>query len=308
MEKTMDILTVVLPVAVALLLGFFSRRKNLVAPAAIDGIKTLVMNFTLPAVLLNAFYTAQLSAGYFIVAGIMALACLLALGTGALLHKFVPRSSSLFPFLTTGFEAGMMGYGLYTMLWGPQNVWYLAMVDLGQVVFVFTLYMALLNRRQGYSPRATLKGMFTSPVFLAVALGLGLAATGLGQMLHQGPAGPVAASLLTYIAAPTGMLMLFVVGYGLTWKRADAKAALATLAARVVIMGALCALCLLVLRLFMPLPPPLVGAVVLMFSLPPPFVLPIFSKDETQTSYISSTLSLSAIFSLCVFAIMSAII
>ena len=48
-------------------------------------------------------------------------------------------------------------------------------------------------------------------------------------------------------------------------------------------------------------------AACLMFLLPPPFVLPVFSDDEQQRVYLSSVLSISTLITLAGFAVLALI-
>lgn len=308
MQAAWDAIAVMLPVAAALLLGLFSKKKGIVDERGLEGIKRLVMNFCLPAVLFGAFYAAEIDGRFFIIAATLFVACILGLLAGRLLVRLFPRLGGLFPFITAGFEAGMMGYGLYTMLFGAENLPYFAMVDLGQVLFVFTVYMALLNKRKGKSTVDTVREMVTSPVFLAIALGLVFALSGLGGRLKESAAGPAVGALLSYISAPTGMLMIFVVGSGLRLERESALRAFLSVALRTALMAGLCALSLAVLRMLIPLSASLYWAVILMFSLPAPFVLPVFSQAGSQDAYLSGALSIGAVFSLAAFAIISVLV
>lgn len=201
----------------------------------------------------------------------------------------------------------MMGYGLYAMLFGVGEVHTFAMVDLGQVLFVFTVYTTLLNRQKEVSVRQTVLDMVRSPVLLAIVAGVALAATGLGPRLADSPAGGMVSGLLDYLAAPTGMLMIFVVGYGLTLQRNAARAALLTVALRTAVMALLCAAALWLIGLVLPMTTPLRWAIVLMFSLPAPFVLPLYSVKKDEEAYIATSLSLGALLSVVVFAIISAV-
>ena len=305
MEKLVGVLTVVLPVLAVLALGVFSRRKHILDDSAIEGIKSLVMRFMLPAVLLGAFYKAELSADSLLITLCMFICCIVSLGIGALLGKLFQTGGNLLPFLTSGFEAGMMGYGLYAMLFPAQEIHNFAMVDLGQVLFVFTVYSALLNKQKGVSTKETLKSMVTSPVFIAIVAGVTISACGLGAVIQQSSAAAPVESVLSYISAPTGTLMIFVVGYQLTWSKGDIRAVLFAAVARIIIMAGLCVGCLFVLGKFLTIKPPLFWAVVLMFTLPAPFVLPIFSEDEKQKGYVAATLSLGTILSIVFFAVIS---
>ena len=305
MEKFSHVLLIVLPILTALALGVFSRRRRLVNDQMVDGLKALVMNFMLPAVLLRAFYQMDVSSNLILIAICLFLCCLAGLGLGTLIAKAYKGGGQLLPFLTCGFEAGMMGYGLYAMLFPASELHNFAMVDLGQVLFVFTVYSALLNRQKGISGKETIKSMITSPVFIAIIIGIILSVSGLGAIIEAGGAGAHVDTVLAYIGTPTGMLMIFVVGYQLVWDRQSLKAAMATVAIRTVIMAALCTASILLLKLFIPIAPPLFWAIVLMFSLPAPFVLPIFSEDKEQKGYVATTLSIGALFSIVLFALIS---
>ena len=198
MQDFFDILVIILPILAALILGFVAKQKNILTQSGIDGLKALVMNFALPAVLFGAFYDADFGVENMIVAAVMFLCC----GAGLLLGKLVAKlfriRRDLLPFLTSGFEAGMMGYGLYTMLFSEQQVASFAMVDLGQVLFVFTVYMALLNMRKGITGRETMVSMVKSPIFLAIVAGAVVGATGLGSMIQLSPAGGAIDEVLSY--------------------------------------------------------------------------------------------------------------
>ena len=318
MEKISNVPTVVLPVLAALALGYYTQRKRIIGDATIEGIKALVMNFMLPAVLLGAFYKAAFDQTLVVLAICLFGCCLAGMGLGTLIGKIYPGGGRMMPFLTTGFEAGMMGYGLYAMLFPASETHNFAIVDLGQVLFVFTIYSALLNKQKGVSTSQTLRSMIQSPVFIAIAAGVTLSATGFGALIHQSAVGSSVDAILSYISGPTGVLMIIVVGYQLVWSKACLKAAILTIAVRTLIMGALCACSLLVLQQFISVSQPLFWAIVLMFSLPAPFVLPIFSGDEAQQGYVSgdeaqqgyvaTTLSIGTLLSVALFAIISFIV
>ena len=220
LNKMSDVLTVVFPVLAALALGWYSRRKNILDDRAVEGIKALVMQFMLPSVLLGAFYKTTFNTDLILIALCMLLCCLAGLGLGTLIARAYKGGGKLLPYLTCGFEAGMMGYGLYAMLFPSSETHNFAMVDLGQVLFVFTIYSALLNKQKGVSTKQTLRSMVTSPVFIAIVCGVALSASGIGGLIQQSAAGAPVDAILGYIGAPTGVLMIFVVGYQLEIGRA----------------------------------------------------------------------------------------
>lgn len=301
MQDFFDVLAIIAPILVALILGFAVRKYGILTQEGIDGLKALVMNFALPAVLFGAFYNADFGVQNVIVAAVIFACCIAGLLFGKLLVRIFHIRRELLPFLTTGFEAGMMGYGLYMMLFSEGRIANFAMVDLGQVLFVFTIYMALLNMRKGVSGKETLRSMLKSPIFLSIVAGVIVGVTGLGRMLALSPAGETVDTVLSYIGAPTGVLMLFVVGYGLRFTREELKGAFQAALCRLLIMAGLCAAALFVLNLLIPLSAELYWAVVLMFTLPAPFVLPVFADKKEDAGYVSTGLSIYALISVALF-------
>ncbi len=301
MQNFFDILVIILPIVAALFLGFIARRKKVLTAGGIDGLKALVMNFALPAVLFGAFYDADFGTENIVIAVVLFLCCAAGFLLGKLATKLFSVKRELLPFLTCGFEAGMMGYGLYAMLFSDAQLASFATVDLGQVLFVFTLYMALLNMRKGISARATMVSMVRSPIFLAIVAGVIVGATGLGKLLLSSAAGPAIDAALSYVGAPTGVLMLFVVGYGLDFAGGEWKGALQAALCRLLIMAGLCVAALFVLNLMIPLSTELFWAIVLLFTLPAPFVLPVFADKKEDAAYISTSLSIYTLVCIALF-------
>ncbi len=305
MESFTGTLKIVLPVLLMLGIGIVCHKTGLLKKSGIDGLKAVVVNVFLPAVLLKAFYQAEYSPRIVIVTVAMFLVCLLALALGFGIKKAVPGRPRSFPFLMTGFEAGMLGYALYALLFG--SVTPFATVDLGQVLFVFTVYFTLLKRNEGGTLKGSLKSMITSPVILAIAAGVALGASGLGQTIGASDAGPIVQGVLDFISAPTAAVILLVVGYELEFKRGVMLRALAAAGIRLAVMGALCALVLLGVGLLTPVDQSLFWAFILMFLLPPPFVLPVFARGEDESAFVSATLSLSTLIALAAFAVITVI-
>lgn len=306
MEPLTGVLKVVLPVILMLGIGIVCRKTGLLKKSGIDGLKAVVVNVFLPAVLIKAFYQAEYSLRIVIIAAAMFLVCLLALALGFGVKKAIKGGARSLPFLMTGFEAGMLGYALYALLFG--SVTPFATVDLGQVLFVFTVYFTLLKRNEGGTLKGSLKAMATSPVILAIAAGVALGASGLGQAIGASNAGPIVQGVLDFISAPTAAVILLVVGYELELKKGCILRALAAAGIRLAVMGALCALVLLGVGLLTPVDQPLFWAFILMFLLPPPFVLPVFARGEDESAFVSATLSLSALIALAAFAVITIIV
>ncbi len=308
MDKLAGVLQMILPVVLMLAIGMLCRKKGIVQKQGIAGLKALIVNVTLPAVLIKAFYTASYGLGIVITASSMFAVCLMAMGLGVAFKKLTKTQMTTVPFLFTGFEAGMLGYALYTLLFGADAVTDFATVDLGQVLFVFTVYLTLLSGESQRSPKAVIKGMLSSPVIISIAIGVLLGATGLADAINASAAGGIVMGALDFVAAPTAAVILFVVGYELEFRKAKLSLALSVVLSRLVMMAALCALVLVGLGAIIPVSETLKWAVILMFLLPPPFVLPIFGKNENEGAFVSASLSLSTLLSLAAFAVIAVLV
>lgn len=308
MEKTIDVMRIVLPVALMLLLGVLCRKKQLLSRAGIDALKTVAVQIGLPAVLLHTFASAEYSAATLAVPPIMFLVCVLAWWLGGIAGKRLNMQNRFIPFLTTGFEAGMLGYALFTLLYGDGHLADFARIDLGQVLFVFTLYKALLNReeksRSGFGQ--LLREMIFSPIILAIIAGVLLGATGLYAALAASGWAGVLDACTDFVSAPVGALILLAIGYDLVLRDIPWKEALRSVGLRLAVMAALGAGVILLFRFLWP-DAHWEKAACLMFLLPPPFVLPVFSEDEKQRTYLSSVLSLSTLVTLCGFVVLALI-
>ncbi len=305
----MEMLQTTLPVIVLIALGYLFMRKNWIHPEAVDGMKSFVVNVTLPAVLFRAFYTATYDRNILICSVAMFVACALGLAAGFLITRLIKRlHQPLLPFLTTGFEAGMLGYALYSMLFGEANLPNFAMLDIGHTVFVFTVYTGLLNARSGRTGKETVRAVLRTPILIAMVLGVLTGATGLGARLAASAAGDVAESLLSFVAAPTSCVILFVVGYQMRLNRASLRSAAAAVGIRLCVTAVLCAGCVLALQSLLQAPRELLYAVVLMFLLPAPFVLPIYASDPVEQETAATTLSLNTLVTIVLFAVLSLIV
>ena len=59
MNRGMEILQTILPVVIVLAIGVILRRRQILSRDGINALKSIVVNITLPAVLLSAFATTS---------------------------------------------------------------------------------------------------------------------------------------------------------------------------------------------------------------------------------------------------------
>src|SRR5690606_1219245 len=103
----------------------------------IQDIKRLIVSVSLPLVLFRAFATMTFEPRYLVIVASLFLSCTLVMFATARLHFLPGLRSPYASYLMAGFEAGMLGYAIFSSIYGADNVSYFAVVDLGQVLFVF---------------------------------------------------------------------------------------------------------------------------------------------------------------------------
>lgn len=297
------VLETALPVLAALLLGMFCREKQFLTRDGIEALKKVVINLTLPFVLVNAFATAEYSFTTLLQPLLVFLLCCAGLVLGRLLSKLLGLPGKLPAYLCGGFEAGMLGYALFVLLFPNDSTAHFAILDLGQTLFVFTLYKGLLSGKNG--TKAIVRDILVSPIIWAICAGVLLGATGLYKAMGQWSG--IIDSLTSFLSAPTGMIILLTVGYDLVLKeikfKDTARYILLRLAAMAVLLAVLIGLNRTILGNTIH-----EGAAMLMFILPPPYVLPIFADDPSQRTALSSALSALTLTTIVLFAVMTLVV
>ena len=305
MAQMIAILETALPVFLALGLGMLCRRTGFLSREAIDALKKVVINLTLPAVLVGAFATAEYSASTIVLPVLVYLLCCLALGLGFCLTKLFRVKGRLAPFVASGFEAGMLGYALFALLFPGVSVSRFAILDLGQTLFVFTLFKILLSGKTDLKAIGT--DMVRTPILWAVLAGVLIGATGLFGVMEKAGVSGVLTSVTDFISAPTGMIILLTVGYDLVPREIPWKRTAGLIVLRLVSMAAVLGVTVLLNRTV------LNGiifewAMVLMVILPPPYVIPVFADEPNERVQISSALSALTLVTMILFAACSVLV
>ena len=305
MNPVISVMQTALPVFVALALGTICRSRGFLKRDGIDTLKWVVVNITLPFVLLNAFATAEYSLAALILPTTVFLLCCFALFLGKLIVKIFRLNSRLSAFLASGFEAGMLGYALFVLLFPEVSTSKFALLDLGQTLFVFTLYKILLSQKTDL--KAIGKNMVTTPILWAVVAGVLLGATGLYNKMTSWGVGSVFDAVTNFVSAPTGMIILLTVGYDLVIREIPWKKTAGMIAMRLVVM-AVCYMILVLLNRTILNGMIFEGAAFLMVILPPPYVIPVFADEPSERVQISSALSALTLVTIVLFAVCSVII
>lgn len=304
MNAVIMLLQKVLPVFLVLMLGILCRKRQLLDRGGINALKKVAVDIALPAVMFSAFATAEYSLKSVCVPLIMFAVCCIALFLGFQLCRRLKIAGRLSPYVSAGFEAGMLGYALFAILFPGEKVSAFAMVDLGQVLFVFTVYKIMLAGKSNAGD--ALKEALSSPTVWAILLGLLVGATGLYDALKPSGISSVLDALTDFVSAPTSVLILLAIGYDLSpaqiqWKKIGTIMGL-RLGISALLLGAVLLVDRLILGHMMH-----TGALLLMFILPPPYVLPVFADVEEERADVSSALSALTFVSIVLFAVLAVV-
>jgi hypothetical protein len=327
---SLSLISQFLPIIFLVALGALLGKQGFLTGPMIEGLKRIVSSISLPALLFLAFSRVSVEGRLGFLAVAVFISCAL-LGFTALLPVklfSLPKGSTVLLF--QGFEAGMLGYALFTSFYGKSALPAFASADLGQVIYVFTVLMFQLQRvdsiaagqewsgdkgqtkgKQGppgsrsqpdgqeipkgkvQELRAILIGLLSSPVILAIISGLLASIWFPGARGTPWDEGGFLYPLLSTVGSVTTPLVSLVVGFGLK----DLSLANVT-KSLLLILSRLVAVILFALGIIKLLLPALgygfmqALAVISLFILPPPFIIPVFKKGDEDRALISTVLSL----------------
>lgn len=304
MDKLFGVLEVVLPVVALVLIGIFIRRKKMVSEQGMSEIKTLIMNFCLPAMLFNTFYAIRFTWREGIVLLTLALVTLLAFIAGRFICPLLGIRQRIAPYLCTTVEGGSIGYALFILLFGQEHLYHIALLDVGNALTQWSLVMtslALLS--QGKSSRKELVRSVITPINISIALGVLFSVTRLGPALSATPAGHILEAVLNLVSAPVGAVIIISVGFGLTLTKIEWHDTIRGIAARAGIYTVIgLALCAVMFFLF-PEDPLYRYASVLFALLPPTYAYSVYAKGESEQSYVGAVLGLYTILTIIGFTV-----
>lgn len=303
-----EIINRILPIILLLLIGKWFHFRKVFSSETISELKKLVVNVALPAVLFLSFLSVDLQPNYFWFIPILFGYCVLLYVFGLGLQRFLHLKGDYFPFLITGFEYGMIGVSLFGAAYGLEQIGKIAIVDLGQEVFVWFVFVALLiHKRDGESNPKQLFRMFgTSPVIIAIIAGLIFNFSGLVERFEDVLFVGGLLAAIRLVGSLTVPLILLVVGYGIQvdWQELFFSARVILIRLSINIPTALILNRFLV-REWMGLDPGFEAALFTLLILPPPFIMTLFMKhDRTEEIHrVNNVLMLHTIITIFVFII-----
>lgn len=306
--QAIDILNRVLPILLLLFLGYWIRRTRFLSDDLIEGLRKVVVYLALPAVLFLSFLQVELKPSFLVVFFVIFFLCVLLYVLGRLLRPQLAPKQTYFPFLTTGFEYGMLGISLFASAYGLQNIGYIAVIDLGHEIFIWFVFLALLmmTRDGAQSPGQLFQSFLKSPVILGILSGILLNLAGVSHSLADWPFTGGILAALEFLASMTVSLILIIVGYGIQLDREGFGSASRVVLLRLVILIPLAILLgQALIQDLLQLEKAFAVALFVLLILPPPFIVPLFMGQDSISDrrYVNNVLTLHTIVTIAVFAI-----
>ena len=290
----------ILPVILFFILGYILNKINFLKQGSVRDFKKVISNLALPALLLMAFASLELEVRFLQLILLVFASCItmIVLGRGAAGILKIP--SPYFSLMMGGFEMGMLGYALFLSLYGQEHIGTFALMDLGQIIFVFFVLMTLLlKEKEGTShPADLLKGFLTSPVILAIFSGVIISL--IKPYTTSSPLTDSLRDFLTLLGGVTVPLISLMIGYEMHFDKKGLPLVIKTVLVRKGLLFLLgLVICRFFIRDYMGLDKIYEYALLTMFLLPPPFVIAIYMKqeDKADLDYVNNTLSLGTVVS-----------
>ena len=298
-----SVIEMILPLVIAFSIGILMRKKNLMNDNGSAAIKTIVSKFMLPVILLNAFMFADYSKDSLAIIIVFFLAVLAEFGIGFLLRRFIPERAKYFPFVFATIEGGTIGYPLLAMLYGTRGTSDMAIIDVAHTVFLFLIVIPILQVVDGSDAdfRKILKNAALSPTFIAMVLGIALGLLGLDTRISNSSFNNIYRTTVSFLSDPAGLLILITLGYDLSLRADLRRSVLFTIITRFAAMWAFCAVSCLIIFRFIPYSKETLVSLILAFSLPGSYAIPMFGKFEGHRDYVSTAISFSTLVTLLVF-------
>lgn len=180
-----EILQQVLVLFVLILIGLFAVRWKVLPQAAVQGLVSLVLKITLPAMILDSMIHQNFSPAVLAQSGTIVLVSfavyaaliLLSLPLGAWLNS-PPQDRGVYRFVLSFSNVGFMGFPIVGAVFGKEALFYTALYNLPFNLLTFTLGVWMLLRGHDREGAPALWKELANPVVLSILAGFVLFVTG----------------------------------------------------------------------------------------------------------------------------------
>ncbi|TJX15374.1 hypothetical protein E9840_02955 [Tissierella creatinini] len=310
MNENIVIAFKVVPVILIIALGIILEKTKFINDGTVKGMKKIVLNISLPSLLFLNFLRADLKPKYLLISLVIFATCAIGLAMGFLFKKLQRSTNQFYPSVYSSFVTGLLGYPLFISVFGSEQLYKLAILDIGNLTFIFTILLSFLDSvscdRSGRTKiRFTeqIKKMAKSPVMVGMLLGILISMSGKGAFFETYPATSAIVTALTMFANTSVPIILLVMGYELHFDLKNFIAPVYAVLLRVIMMLSFAYfLNTYIIDKLLGLDEMFQMAVYTMFVLPPTFIIPVFIEGECEEKgFILNFLSIHVIFSIAAF-------
>ena len=308
MDKVITVAQVIVPIFVVLVLGILARKKQMLKPEEVRGLQNFVVKFAIPCVVFNSCVTAEIGVESLTTMG---LAFVMICGGTLWAFRFGKKKFPYhnFPQLFAAQETGMLGIPLFLILFGADQAYRMGVLDVAQAAVAFPT-IAILSSDAGENPKTSeiVKKVFTSPLLIMAAIGLGLNFSGLAGLLDGIGVLGILTESASFLTQPISVLMIFSVGYNFSLEKESRGPVLKIASLRFgynIVIGALIqlALCLI------PNVDSLTRITMLMYcTLPTSYLAPGLGRSQKDFTVASGVCSILTAVSLVIFCVIAAFV
>jgi len=282
-----EVILKLLPVLLIIPIGYFLKRAKLFRVEDTDVLNKIIINLLLPAVVFSAFSKLAITKDLLILP-FSALLIILSLFAFSIaltrLFKFEQKLAGSFTILFSSMETGMIAYPLFYILFQEKGLAAIALWDIANAFIVFTLlyFWACKSGKESSNVLQSFKMMITSPIPIAIALGLLFSGIGIKSELLN--------NVLAPLSSATPAIIMLTLGIAIEPKVKNLKLPLITIILKT-IMGGLIGLLIVEVFNFQGLfrLATIVGA-----TLPAPPVMYVFASEQNlEKEYVANYLSIA---------------
>lgn len=291
-----EVLGIIIPIIITIILGFFIKKLGIISREGINGVNKLAIGVMLPLMLFKTFSSNNIPVNLIMVPVISFIVCCVMLGIGYFIQDKFKIGDKVSLFFSSGFEVGMLGYALFSLVHGKEALSAIALIDVGHVLFIYVIFITFVQRTSGKIGgfNEIIKSLFSSSLFLSVLIGIVVGTSGLGTILYSGTIGSIISNTLDSITQPLGILILFIIGYEIDLSGIDIKYTLKMIIMRLLTCLIGFGLMYLGFTIFNITDKMIRLAGLFLFFLPPPYILPIFAKEENRAE-LSAAISVDTL-------------
>ncbi len=289
MENLILNLAIIVPIFFLIAAGFLMRKQGSITQEGNATLKKIVVDIMLPCLLIKTFMAAEYSISVLLI--IILIYCLFtamifAIGRLALNHPMLK-------FICTSYEVGMMGLVIFPLIFPAATaleISRIGILDIGQSLFIFTVYCILADTETKQTPKQVFIKIITTKTVIALAIGVIFGIIGFEELFPN--INTILQAVFTMATLPIGAIVLISIGYELKLSKALFKKAAVYAVIRFIVMG-LAGLLVYYVIGFFACREDYAMQILVLFTLPPTFLMPMLQKKEEDRELCATTLSLS---------------